>query len=248
MCRIRTRTEEVKMRRLTGLAALAGLTLGMAQPANASWSWKSALTWSYSAAACTSATGADGATRFAFGATNTRPSANCTTVTAFANAFAGWGGGAGTHFVAPGATGSYGPGAITGPVSGEISTPSFSVGTTQITFNGTGIATQSGSGVESEIGAFLFTGNPTVFASVPPTDIEGLVSMGIISPSDVLVDLDNGSIPSTFTSLAFNRTISASDEASVVFSAFSESVPEPASITLLGVGILALIAARRLQG
>jgi hypothetical protein len=219
---------------------------GMAQPAYAAWTWKSALLWSYSAADCTAPPAAVGSGKmFRFG--NTAVSVNCGTAGANASASNGFGGGVGNGFANPG---SFGPFEVD-DASAAISAPSFTVGTTSITFNGT--ATASESGANDEIGAFLFTGDPNAIfgppgsETIPPTDIEGLISLGVISASDVLVDLDNAQIPSSFTSLSFNQVISPSQEGSVVLAAFAEgaAVPEPGTLALLGTALLGLIGLRR---
>lgn len=218
---------------------------GIAQNAYAAWSWKSALVWSYSAADCTAPPAAVGSARnFRFG--NTSASVNCGTASASASAQNGFGGGTGVGMANPG---SFGPVQVS-DASASIFAPSFTVGTTGITFDGTGTAFASSA--TDEIGAFLFTGDPNaVFGppgseKVPPVDIAGLISLGIISAGDVLVDLVDSQIPSSFTSLSFNRAINPSQEGSVVLSAFAAgAVPEPGTLALFGTALLGLAALRK---
>jgi hypothetical protein len=229
---------------ITGCAltlAFALCFLAFAQPAYAAWSWKSALAWSYSTADCTSPGQAASAARFAFG--NTTATATCANAFGTASALNGWGGGVGAGAVAPGKVGSFGSVMVLGPVSANISAPSFTVSTTGVTFNGVGTATLS-AGTNAELGAFLFTGDPNaVFGpeTIPSTDIEGLIALGVISASDVLLDLDNSQIPSTFTSLQFTQTISSSQEQFVVVEAFATAAtPEPGTFLLMGSGLIGL--------
>jgi hypothetical protein len=218
---------------------VASAAIGIAttsQSAKAAWSYRSALPWSSSSAQCSAGGMGDSANRFAFGNTNTLPKANCVTTTASANAMNGWGGGSGTDFIMPGTAGSFGPYTEFGPVSDTVTVPSFTPGTTGITFSSAATVTQAGK-ADVEIGAFLFTGDATTaFGNLGPTNIEGLISLGIISSADVLFDLSNASIPASFTFLPYNFAISSSQVDSVVFDAYAQSVPEPSTWALMIVG------------
>lgn len=234
-------------------AALVAATVAVgvgatAQSARASWAWKSAGTYSYAASECSAGGMGDSAVSysFGFGGASTGPHSDCDTTTAYASALPAWQGGAGRDFIMPGTTGSFGPYTELGPVSDDVTVPSFTPGTTGITFSSAATVTQSGP-ADVEIGAFLFTGDPTVFEGMGPTDIEGLISLGIISKSDVLFDLWNASIPTSFTYLPYNFAISSSQVDSVVLAAFAQSVPEPSTwaIMLLGFAGLGFVGYRR---
>ena len=226
--------------RATLVAAYVAIGLSAtAQSARAAWSFRSALPWSYSAAQCNAGGKGDNGQSFAFGNTSTLPKANCVTTTASANASNGWGGGGGTDFIQPGTAGSFGPIVAIGPVSDTVDIPSFTPGTTGITFSSPATVTQMGD-ANVEIGAFLFTGDPTVFANLGPTDIQGLINLGIISSGDVLFNLSNGAIPSSFTFLPYVTSISQDQVDSVVLDAFAQSVPEPATWSAMMIGFVCL--------
>jgi len=224
------------------VAATVAVAIGTtAQSARASWAWKSAGTYSYAASECSAGGMGDSATSYSFGlgGASTGVHSDCDTTTAYAAALPAWQGGTGRDFIAPGTTGSFGPYTELGPVSDDVTVPSFTPGTTGITFSGAATVTQSGP-ADVEIGAFLFTGDPSVLEGMGPTDIEGLISLGIISQSDVLFDLWNASIPASFTYLPYNFAISSSQVDSVVFDAFAQSVPESSTWALMLIGFAAL--------
>ena len=62
----------------------------------------------------------------------------------------------------------------------------------------------------------------------------------IISSNDVLFDLLNSAIPSSFTFLPYVRPISESQVDFVVLDAFAESVPEPATWSAMMIGFAGL--------
>ena len=224
--------------RIALLSLVSAISIGITQPAFASWSWSSAGIWSSSVADCTSPGEAINDHSFKFA--NTSAAANCTNAFANSSAQSGWGGGTGRGKVTA-VPGGWGP-MVPGLAQGSISTPGFTISTTGLTFNGTGTASES-SLVFEELGAFLFTGDPNqAFGSLTnPYDIEKLESMGVISASDVLFNLHNSQIPSSFSSLSFTTSISPSQEQNVVLLAYgTTAVPEPGSLFLLGSGVVGM--------
>lgn len=229
--------------RLALLSVIAVLCIGMTQPAFASWSWSSALLWSQSITDCTSPREAQNGHNFKFD--NTSAAVNCTNAVATASAQAGWGGGTGRGMVTPGTTGGFGP-MVHGDAEAGISTPSFGVSTTGISFNGTGTAAENGQSTQ-ELAAFLYSGDPNqgFGGLIDPTSLQGLINVGVISEGDVLFDLKDAAIPATFSQLNFNRSIDPNDEQHVVLLAYATTAPEPGSLLLLGSGLLGLAAMRR---
>jgi len=221
--------------RIALFSLVSVFSIGIAQPAFASWSWSSAGIWSSSVADCTSPGEAINDHSFKFA--NTSAAANCTNAFANSSARSGWGGGTGRGKVTA-VPGGWGP-MVPGLAQGSISTPGFTISTTGITFTGTGTASESPM-VFEELGAFLFTGDPSLgFGSLTnPYDIEQLESMGVISSSDVLFNLHDSQIPSSFSSLHFITSIGPSQEPNVVLLAYgTTAVPEPSTLLLLGSAI-----------
>jgi hypothetical protein len=230
--------------RIALLSVVTVFCIGMTQPAFASWSWSSALLWSQSLTDCTSPGEAQSDHNFKFD--NTSAAVNCTNAFATASAQTGWGGGTGRGKVNPGTTGGFGANMVMGEADANITASAFTVSTTGISFNGGGTASEFGPATQ-ELAAFLYRGDPNqgFGGLVDPMSLADLINNGIVAPGDVLFDLHDGDIPSTFSSLNFNHSIDLNDEQYVVLLAYAETTPEPGTLVMLGSGLIGLSAMRR---
>lgn len=238
---------------------VAGLLCAMA-PAQADWSWKSALIWSSSTADCTAGAATDSQDRFRFG--NTAATATCGTVgvnpwaTANANAMDGWGGGGGGGNAGGGGTFGRSRGAdLTLLADSAVQITSIAVGTDALVLSG--MSSFAGSAT-IELGAFIFRGDPGSVFGPPGTEsgaaalnIAGLIAAGIISASDVIFDWTDAQVPSTLTDLSVPIPLALqADRDLLVVEAWSHGataapVPEPSTGLLLGGGLLAVLAVAR---